>query len=383
MSEQDLFDRILASLHRAALDDRQWLRAATLIDEACRIKGNMLVFDQRCADDQQVRVFMTRFCHRGQRREDWEREYYEVWHPIDERAPRIPRLSDGELVHVTELYTAEELKTSPVYNEALPRGDSQNSLNARMEGPGGSDIVWAVADPVAGTGWGSGQIELVRRLLPHIRQYVLVREQLAVANALGASIAGLLDSTRIAVLYLDRRGRIAQANDRARRLLRSGSGLVDRDGMLGAALPQDDANFQGLLARVLPTAGQGVSGAVTVRRPDGPPHLAVHISPVGGSQWELPNPRVAALVMVVMPLSRPQIDAAMVAEALHLTPAESEVAAGLAEGRTVRDMAAETGRREDSVRYHLKRMYRKLGLAGQADLVRLVLSLRGFPSPRA
>ena len=383
MSEQDLFDRILASLHRAVFDDRQWLRAATLIDEACRIKGNMLAFDQRCVDDQQVHVFLTRFCHRGQRREDWEREYYEVWHPLDERAPRINRMSDGQMLHVTELYTAEELKTSPVYNEALRKADSQNSLNARMAGPGGSHIVWAPADPVAGAGWGSGQIELVRRLLPHIRQYVLVRERLAGANALGASMAGLLDSTRMAVLYLDRSGRITRANDQARRLLRSGSGLVDRDGVLGAALPQDDANFQGLLARVLPTAGQGVSGAVAVRRPAGPPHLAVHISPVGGSQWDHPDPSVAALVLVVLPFSRPQVDAAMVAEALHLTPAESDVAVGLAEGRTVRDMAAATGRREDSIRYHLKRIYRKLGLAGQADLVRLVLSLRGFPSPRS
>ena len=87
--------------------------------------------------------------------------------------------------------------------------------------------------------------------------------------------------------------------------------------------------------------------------------------------------------MVVLPLSQPQVDADMIAEALHLTRAESEVAVGLTQGRSVRDMAAATSRREDSIRYHLKRIYRKRGLAGQADLVRLVLSLRGFPSPRS
>ena len=180
-------------MHRAALDDSQWLRAATLIDEACQIKGNMLAFDGRRTDDQQVHVFLTRFCHRGQRRDDWEREYYEVWHPLDERVPRINRLSDGQLVHVTELYTPEELKTSPVYNEVLRTGDNQNSLNTRMDGPNGSDIVWAVADPAQQTGWSTSQIELIRRLLPHIRQYVLVRDKLAGA---GPGVSGTVTIRR-------------------------------------------------------------------------------------------------------------------------------------------------------------------------------------------
>ena len=383
VAQHDLFDRVLESLHRAALDDTQWLEAATLIDEACNTTGNMLVFSQRRTADNDMRIFMRRFCHRGQRRDDWEYEYYEVWHPLDERAPRINLLPDSHLAHVSELFTPGELKTSPVYNEALRICDSQNSLYARMEGPDGSQIIWQAADPAKQGSWENSQIDMIHRLLPHIRQYVLVRDNLAGASALGASVAGLLDNTRMAVLCLDRKGRITQANDRARSLLRNGSGLIDRDGMLGASLPRDDANLQDLLARVLPTAGQGVSGTVTVRRPTGPPHLTLHISPVGGSQWDIPNPRVAALVTAVLPLSQPQVDAAMIAEALHLTRAESEVAAGLAQGRTVRNMATATGRQEASIRYHLNRIYRKLGLSGQTALVSLVLSLRGFPSPRA
>ena len=383
MEQRDLFERLLASLHRAALDDTQWLRAATLIDEACGLKGNMLVFDERRAGDEDVRVFMTRFCHRGQRREEWEYAYYDTWHALDERAPRVKGMSDGQLAHVSQLYTAQELKTSPLYNEALPQADSQNGLIIRMDGPDGSDIVWAPADPSRRNDWGSRQVERIRRLVPHVRQYVLVRDRLAGADALGASVAGLLDNSRLAILYLDRGGRIIEANDPARGLLRNGSGLVDRDGVLEASLPDDDARLQGLLARVLPISGHGISDTVTIRHPSGLPRLALHVSPVGGSPWSAPNPRVAALVMVVLANSRPQVDAGLVAEALLLTRAESEVAAGLAQGRSVADMAAATNRREDSIRYHLKRIYRKRGLSGQADLVRLVLSLRGLSSPRA
>ena len=44
MSQRDAFDRILASLHEAVLDDAHWLPTVALIDDACRTKGNMLTF---------------------------------------------------------------------------------------------------------------------------------------------------------------------------------------------------------------------------------------------------------------------------------------------------------------------------------------------------
>ena len=54
------------------------------------------------------------------------------------------------------------------------------------------------------------------------------------------------------------------------------------------------------------------------------------------------------------------------------------MAALLATGSTVRDIAATTGRQENAVYKHLKQTYRKLGISRQADLVRLVLSHTTF-----
>ena len=53
------------------------------------------------------------------------------------------------------------------------------------------------------------------------------------------------------------------------------------------------------------------------------------------------------------------------------------MAVWLAEGRTVREIAAETRRQESSVRWLIKQVYNKQGISRQADLVRLVLSLAG------
>ena len=90
----------------------------------------------------------------------------------------------------------------------------------------------------------TARIETIERLLPHIRQFVRVRQSLVSARALGSSVIGLLENTRFGVIQLDRRGRIVDANDRARDILRKSDGLSDRDGLLCACTPADDAALQ-------------------------------------------------------------------------------------------------------------------------------------------
>ena len=176
MSDRDAFEHILASLYEAMLDDTHWPATSALIDEACGLTGNSLLVGEGPPDD--IRVLFVGLYYRGHRRTDLEREYLEVYHPINEAIPRQLQLPEGHLVQLKDLYTAEELKTSPAYNEAYLRGKYQNGLNVLLEGPGGSHMTWSLADPVASDGWGSSQIAMVRRLLPHIRQFVRVRQAL-------------------------------------------------------------------------------------------------------------------------------------------------------------------------------------------------------------
>ncbi len=72
--------------------------------------------------------------------------------------------------------------------------------------------------------------------------------------------------------------------------------------------------------------------------------------------------------------SRGGVDLGILARDYGLTPAECSVAAQLAEGLTVREIAACTGRSENTVRWHVRNLHSKLGVHRQADVVRLVLS---------
>ena len=152
-------------------------------------------------------------------------------------------------------------------------------LSARIVARPRSRIVWVVNDPVDGNGWSSAQVNLIQRLLPHIRQCV--------------------------------HGRIVAANHRAR---------FDKGGFLRARSAEDDAELQAVLARVLPPFGvQGAAGSTMISRPFPRPPLALHVNPVGRPETDLRVWPVAALVLVADPASRTRIDPAVAAEALGLT----------------------------------------------------------------
>ena len=378
MSDHDAFERILASLYDAMLDDALWPATSALIDEACGMQGNALLVSGGAQGD--IQVLFALAYYRGQRREDWVRDYLTRYHPIDERVPRLRQLPDSHLVHLTELYTLEELKTSLTYNEAMHRFDAQDGLNVRLDGPDGSHIIWAIADPVTPGGWEVSQLALIKGLLPHLRQFVRVRQALANAEALGMSETSLLDTTRIGVIHLDRRGQILTANDRARAILRHGDGVSDQNRMLYARDSADRTRLERLLADALPTSSApAVSGSMLLRRLGMLSPFMVHVKPVEVRQPDYGARRVAALVLIVESVYPSRLDAGLVATVLGLTPAESHVAVGLAEGKTVGEIAAATGRSENTLYWHLKRIYHKLHISRQIDLVRLVLSLYEFP----
>ena len=131
-----------------------------------------------------MRVYFPRMLYRGESRQDLAREYFDVYHPHDEGPPRLDGLR----------------------------------------------IVWNLGNPVGSDGWQPAQVQLIESLLPHIRQFVRVRQALVAADALSAGLAGLLDNSRVGVLHLDRGGRVLAANAPALDILRRGEGLSDRDG---------------------------------------------------------------------------------------------------------------------------------------------------------
>ena len=112
-------------------------------------------------------------------------------------------------------------------------------------------------------------------------------------------------------------------------------------------------------------------------RPSGLSRLVLHIIPVGDRDVDEVPSHVAALVLVVDPNNRAPVDPALVAAMLGLSPAQSRVAVLLAAGNTVRDVAFATGRSENTIRWHIRRIFKKRGITRLVQLIQLVRSLAG------
>ena len=374
MDSHDMLTRVLAALRDAALDDTLWPCASALIDDACGATGNAIVVSEGFGEN--ARVHFRAGYYRGVRNEELEEDYFRNYHHRDERVPRLWQLPDSRLVHVSGLYTVEEKKSSPAYNEALPQCGYQNGLNVCLNSSDGTRTTWTLADPGQSDGWGARQIEMIECLLPHVRQFVQIRQVVARAQALSSSFIGLLENDRVGVIQLDRDGRILEANDRALETLRHGDGLYDRNGALQARFPADNTRFQDLLAAALPPlGGQATAGSMTIRRVGDARKFMLTIKPVAGQALDFGARRAAALVLLTEPGGRPRLDAKLVADVLGLTAAESRVAVMLCEGMTAPDIATATGRQASTVNTLIQRAYRKLGIARQAELALLVLPL--------
>ena len=66
MNEPDAFQRILASLYDAMLDDTRWPATSALLDEACGLTGNTLLVGEGPKDD--IQNLFVGLYYRGHRR---------------------------------------------------------------------------------------------------------------------------------------------------------------------------------------------------------------------------------------------------------------------------------------------------------------------------
>ena len=365
-------DKVVGLLQEAVFDESRWTKLASSIDSACGLTGTQLVVAPD-ANGSVPDFHFGRALIRGEPREDLELEYIERYRHRDERLSRMRVMRLGRLYHNTDLLTESEQKTSPVYAGFIPRFCSNDQLNVRVRGHGGTNIFWCLSRPMDGGGWSFENVERIERLVPHVAHFVRVRQALAAADARGDALAALLDRTGLGVLHLDRGGRVLEANELARRVLAEGDCLRQRDGHLRARARREDSELGRLLTacRERSVGGSMALWRLGDTRAD---PLVLHACPVPIDRGSSGSGRVAVQVLLTEPGSGRRVDPGPIAAAHGLTRTEARVAALLAEGRTVSEIVASSGRKESTVRWHVRNLHSKLGVHRQTDLVRLVLA---------
>lgn len=228
------------------------------------------------------------------------------------------------------------------------------------------------------------QLRLLARLGRHLSQAVKLWIASAAGVAAGAPGLEVLRRWRQAALLIDSKRRIAFRNPAADRVLQAEAELDVAGGALFARSRVNDARLH-LGLRALRLDG---TSYLDDRPPEErvflaldrarAPRLGVYLLALRSSgTLQAFGSGDAALVLLHQAGLRPVIDPFIVAATWDLTPAEARIAALLATGSPLDDIAAERRVSRETVRSQAKVVYEKLGVRRQAELVAKLAALPG------
>jgi DNA-binding CsgD family transcriptional regulator len=212
-----------------------------------------------------------------------------------------------------------------------------------------------------------------QRLLPHIGRAASLRLKLARAAPMPAGLtAAALNRLTIATLLIDDAGALVWANTPAERLLRQSDGLTYTARRDFAAATSEATKA---LHRLFHEAARGVGGTMRLDRPSGEPPLSLIATPYQSAS-QMSGGYSGALVFVSQPDA---VQDAVLLDRLRslygLTHAEALVAIRIAHGAGLPVIARSSNLAPSTIRSHAKRVFAKLDVHSQPQLVRIVSDL--------
>ncbi|MET0898828.1 MAG: LuxR C-terminal-related transcriptional regulator [Mycobacterium sp.] len=220
------------------------------------------------------------------------------------------------------------------------------------------------------------RLQVVTALVPHLQQALRAQNQIAAAAQWADDLCRVINTSTDGMIIVDSEGRVLYVNTAAEAILTDGDGITVHHNRLHARHPVTNA----ALARCITSAAAPEEGAVprgdTLRCPrrSGTRAYLLHILPLNGERKGLAPGRVLIAVIDTDRESRP--DTALLQRLYGLTCAEANVAVELLAGQGLPAVADKMFLSVTTVRTHLQRVYDKTDTHRQAELVRLLVSLR-------
>jgi DNA-binding CsgD family transcriptional regulator len=357
---------LVDSFHAAALGEQRWDVALQGLADATGSRSGQLF---RAAADASVGLnILTNMDPAGAR----------VFAESGGGDPSInPRVKAGsaarllEAIAESDFITHEEWRKNDFVRDVLHPWDVPFSCVTILERQNGAQTALAVLRSSEEGHIRPEERELFSSLSPHVR--AAVRAQDALEGQGAQLLAGALETLSVALFVCDHRGTVRTLTPTAEILVTGRCGLQLVNGQLGASRPAE--------AKAL---SQAIEAAAATRVKPGPPCLRTVIvrgpepdaAPVVLDVFALP-PRhrfdllsFTPRVLIVARGSRAAHDrrGAVLSAAYGLTPAETDVALRVAEGKTVGAIAKARAVAVGTVHAQIKTILSKVGVNRQAEL---------------
>lgn len=193
--------------------------------------------------------------------------------------------------------------------------------------------------------------------------------------ARAGTLTSILDSLTNGVVLVTEAARPILCNQRAQQILAARDGLSLRSDVLSTDLPRDTRALHHMVRAV--ALDQSCVRRLCIERPSGRPPLVVTASPANTVRPAHRGAQSTAVLFVREPDAHAVIDEIALADIYRLTGRESAVAAMIAGGKDPGRVAAALQIGVGTVRNHLKRVFDKMGVTRQSELVLLANAVAG------
>lgn len=179
----------------------------------------------------------------------------------------------------------------------------------------------------------------------------------------------------LGAVWLDENTHVTARNHIAADILAERDGLLFVQGRLIATQPHEAAELTQLVGSACATASASDAGGGVTRisRSKRRRSLTVLVSPLRWPGLALPIDMPAAVVFMSDPERKPPTWQVLLQRFYGFTRTEAEVAVLVLGGQRVAGIARARGTSDSTARTHLKRIFGKVGVQSQADLIRALL----------
>ncbi len=273
-----------------------------------------------------------------------------------------------------EIMPDREFARTAIYNECIRPLNGFHSVSIRQIEPH-RPFIFAVCRPGRSGDFGIEETAILQQLAPHVETALDLHGRLQSANHRRLALAQVFDQLESGVIVTDTWASPIFMNRRALEITAQSDGLILGPMGLSGPTPRHTQRLRGAIASVGADAGSD-RRQLRLERPSRRPPLLLTLLPIWRLRMALPGvaaPRVAIFIKEPdLPIA---IDAEAVAEAFQLTARESEIAALMASGQDLTEIAGTLAIGRGTVAFHLNRIFDKTGVRSQAKLVSLI---RGF-----
>lgn len=370
------YDQIVESLYDAALTPDLW--PATLQDLSSALGAAAVSIVP--LDDPLAVVVSDELA--GARDEYVKDE----WWQVDSMMPMLRQMASREFAYTSLHYPSkEQTADDPFYQEFRKSNGIGNAIS--VLGRFTSGEVVATSFHLRSDRENLDQFDeavlapITRHCVKAMELTVRASQSFSTVNA----VSEIAETCDTAIALIDSRMKVVLASRPLEQLL--GDGLIIAGGKLRAMRTADQAKLDGMLRYAMGSPSDRQTRATDVvaisrRSSETPLLLRAYRMPVRADDYDdlRARWRVRALVMAIDPARPSQQSPEDALKALGLTPGEARMAAFIGQGRSPREASETFSVTEGTARVVLKRIFAKLHLSRQPELVRLVSKLCALDS---